>query len=166
MSSTLTYFPCTGYWFAIEGPELTGSTSNRRTLITQALVDIIPRVPAGFVAYVDQLDVYGDASLVQDTAISIPTLTARIWEGKLSTINVDDTPGVQLLADTAVLGLIDREELSDTGGRLIYDVRFREVVYNLRPQALSNFGFYASQSSAGVVLTDESLDRLPYGGPR
>ena len=159
MSNTLTYFAADGYWLAAAPPDPTGTDPTPRVLVVSALVDFIPRVPAGFSVFVDQLDHGG---IVADTSVSIPMITGRIWEGRLSTINVEDTPTVELLADTPVLGLATRPELADTKGRLVYDVRFRDVVYAQATQALSNFGFYAPNDASTVVLTDEDLDRLNY----
>jgi len=162
--NTLTYFPADGYWFAAAPPDPKGTDPTPRFMVVSALVDFIPRVPPGFSCYVDNLDV-GDGVTGYDTSVSIPMITGRIWEGRLSTINVEDTPTVELLADTPVLGLAGREELKDTNFRLLYDVRFRDVVYAQRVEKLQNFSFYASQSSAPIVLTDEDLERFPYAGP-
>lgn len=127
-------------------------------------VDLIPRVPSGFSAYVSGLDVHGDGSLVVNTSISFPPRTARIWNGRLSTINITDTPTIQLLSETSVLGLT-ADNLPETDGHLIYDVKFREIVFNEETQRLSNFGFRASTGTAGISLTDPTLVRLPYEGP-
>lgn len=162
--NTLTYFPVDGYWRAPVAPDPLGSVATPRLLVVSALVDFIARVPSGFSCYVDNLDV-GDGQTGYDTSVSIPTITGRIWEGRLSTINVDDTPTVQLLADTTVLGLSTRTELKDTNFHLLYDVRFRDVVYAQQVETLKNFAFYASTSSAPIVLTDDQLTRYPYGGP-
>jgi len=164
MTNTLTYFAADGYWYSASPPDPLGTSATPRFLVVSALVDFIPRVPVGFSCFVDQLDL-GDGLGAFDTSVSIPTITGRIWEGRLSTINVEDTPTVQLLADTPALGLADRPELKDTNGRLVYDVRFRDVVYAQAVQALSNFGFYASQDDTTVVLTDDALQRFPYAGP-
>lgn len=132
--------------------------------MVQGLVDLIPRVPQGFSIFVDDLDIYGDESLVVDSSVSFPPRTARIWEGRLCTINVEDTPTIYLLAATADLGL-DADVLPATDGKLIYDVRFRNVVFNGAPQRLSPFAFEAPSDNTPVVLTDPALSRLPYGGP-
>lgn len=160
MPNSLTFFTADGYWLSASPPDPRGTDSTPRVLVVSALVDFIPRVPKGFSVFVDQLDNDG---IIADTSVSIPMITGRIWEGRLSTINVEDTPTVELLADTTVLGLSGR--LPETGGRLVYDVRFRDVVYAQATQALSNFGFYAPDAAVTVSLTDDQLERLPYGGP-
>jgi hypothetical protein len=159
MANTLTYFAADGYWLTAAPPDPVGTSSTPRILVVSALVDFIPRVPAGFSVFVDQLDHGG---IVADTSVSIPIITGRIWEGRLSTINIEDTPTVELLADTPVLGLATRPELASTKGRLVYDVRFRDVVMAQGVSTLVNFGFYASEDNSPIVLTDEELDRLAY----
>lgn len=162
--ASLTFFPVDGYWWTWDTPDPVGTTPAPRRVVVQGLVDLIPRVPQGFSIRVDDLDVLGDGTLVVDTAVSFPPRTARIWEGRLSTINVEDTPTIQLLANTSVLGLTE-DLLPDTEGKLIYDVRFRNVVFNGKPQRMEPFGFEAPTTGATVVLTDPALVRLPYGGP-
>lgn len=163
--SELTFFPVDGYWFSGDYPDPLENTPTPRILVVRGLVDLIPRVPPGFSIFLNDLDVHGDASLVVDTSLSFPPRTARIWNGRLSTINVEDTPTIELLANTTDLGL-DAELLPDTDGKLIYDVRFREIVYNQATQSLSNFAFEAPTDDSTVVLTDPALARLPYEGPR
>ena len=162
--TSLTFFPVDGYWFASETPDDLGTTATPQMAAVQGLVDLIPRVPVGFSIFIPDLDVRGDGTLIADTSLSFPPRTARIWNGRLSTINVEDTPTIELLAETTDLGL-DAELLPDTDGHLIYDVRFREVTFNQAPQAISHFGFRASTDDTPIVLTDPALVRLPYGGP-
>jgi hypothetical protein len=162
--SELTFFPVDGYWYAGETPDPKGTSSAPRILVVRGLVDFFPRVPVGFSIFINDLDVHGDGTLVVDTSLSFPPRTARIWNGRLSTINVEDTPTIELLSETADLGL-DADILPDTDGHIIYDVRFRDIVFNGVPQKLSNFGFQASTDASPIVLTDPELERLPYGGP-
>ena len=164
MTNELTYFAADGFWYAIDPPDPLGSSSVPRLLVASGMVDFIPRVPVGFSCYVDQLDLDGGTT-IGDASVSIPTSTGRIWDGRLSSIYGEETPSVELLADTTILGLIDRKELVDSGGRLIYDVRFHDIVYSEQSQALSNFGFYAPTDASTIVLTGTTLERLPYGGP-
>lgn len=162
--TALTFFPVDGYWYTGDTPSPVETSPTPRVLVVRGLVDLIPRVPVGFSVFMNNLDVHGDGSLIADTSVSFPPRTARIWNGRLSTINIEDTPTIELLAETADLGLTE-DMLPDTDGHLIYDVRFREVVFNEAFQSLANFGFRASTSATGIVLTDPALVRLPYGGP-
>lgn len=165
-SNVLTFFPLDGYWRSEDSPDALGADGLPRALpLNGVLVDLIPRVPRGFSVFVDNLSIDGNTGSVgHDTSVSFPSRTARIHNGRLSTINVTDTPTISLLAETALLGLT-ADLLPETDGHLIYDVRFRGVVFDELPQSLENFGFRASTTSAGISLTDETLVRLPYEGP-
>lgn len=92
------------------------------------------------------------AKISANTALAIAPITARILEGELQTINRADTPQLQLLANSAVLGL----------DSLIYDVSFTNVVYASAGQTLKNFAFTAPTSSTTIDLSDPTLTRLPY----
>lgn len=87
-----------------------------------------------------------------NTGEAIATVTARILQGELQTIDRTDTTGLQLLANTAVLGLES----------LIYDVSFTNVVYANAGQTLKNFAFTAPTSATTIDLTDPTLTRLAY----
>lgn len=162
--SVLTYFVVDGYWYSGDSPDYAGTDGTPVISPVSGYVDLIPRVPQGFSVRVDQLDVFGDASLVVDTDISFPARTARIWNGRLCTINQTDTPTIELLANSAVLDLATA--LPETSGALIYDVRFRDVRFDNAAQTLENFAFEAPTDNTGVSLTDEALARLPYAGPK
>jgi hypothetical protein len=92
------------------------------------------------------------AELSANTALAIAPIQARIYEGELQTIDQADTPNIQLLANTAILGLTT----------LIYDVAFSDVVYASNAQVLSNFAFTAPTTNSTVDLSDPTLTRLPY----
>jgi hypothetical protein len=92
------------------------------------------------------------AELSANTAVPIAAETGRILNGELETINIASTPGVQLLANTAVLGLTS----------LIYDVSFTNVVYAATTQTLTNFAFTAPTTNTTIDLTDPALTRLAY----
>lgn len=92
------------------------------------------------------------AKISANTSISIAPVTARILSGELEVINQGDTPNVQLLANTAPIGLAS----------LIYDVSFTQVIYAGASQVLSNFAFTAPTSATTVDLTDPALTRLAY----
>jgi hypothetical protein len=87
-----------------------------------------------------------------NTALALAPIQARILYGELQTIDVADTPNIQLVANTAILGL----------STLIYDVAFSQVVYAENAQPLKNFAFTAPTSSGTVDLSDPALTRLPY----
>jgi len=87
-----------------------------------------------------------------NTALAIAPILARILEGELQTIDVADTPNVQLLANTAILGL----------STLIYDVAFSDVVYAGAARVLTNFAFTAPTTSTTIDLGNPALTRLPY----
>jgi hypothetical protein len=167
MANVLTYFDVDGYWYSGDAPDVRGTDGAPAFSAVTGYVDLIPRVPQGFSVRVDELDLTNDpagSGTVVDTDVSFPPRTARIWDGRLSTINQTDTPTIQLLANTAVLNLAVL--LPDTEGKLIYDVRFRDVRFNNAPQALANFAFEAPTDATPVSLTDDALVRLPYAGPK
>lgn len=103
---------------------------------------------------------FGSTASSRDTAVAIPPRKGRIWNGTLSTIDVTDTPGVELVANTDQLGLNAAQIPS-----LIYDVRFSQVTYSRVAQEVSNFAFVAPRTGGSVCITDPSLDRLDYQGP-
>jgi hypothetical protein len=103
----------------------------------------------------------GGAQIIAPTAITIPPLQARIWNGVLSTIDQDDTPGFQLVANQPELGLFSVTGLSE----LIYDVTFNSVTYNGGPGILAPWAFAAPTDATPVCLTDPSLDRLSWQPP-
>jgi hypothetical protein len=97
---------------------------------------------------------------VSDAAIGIPPREGRIWTtGQLCSINREDSPNVELLANVD-LGL-DWEPPD-----LIYDVSFTNVWFNDAPRNLAPFGFVApTVAGATICLTDPDLERLPYFTP-
>lgn len=98
----------------------------------------------------------GSGLVIGDTAICLPTLTARIYNGVLSTIDYTDTPGFELPANIGALNI---------GGPLIYDVSFTNVTFNQANQYLAPFAFYAPTDSTPVVLTDPGLEKLSWAAP-
>lgn len=87
-----------------------------------------------------------------NTALAIAPVQARIYDGQLQTIDQADTPNIQLLANSTILGLTT----------LIYDVAFSDVVYAEQAQVLSNFAFTAPTTATTIDLGDPTLTRLPY----
>lgn len=104
--------------------------------------------------------VVGTPVQTRPTAIAFPPRKARIWEGMLCTINVEDTPGVDLVANSAALKLYEQGV-----DQLIYDVQFSSVVYAEGSRTLRNFAFVAPYDSTPVVLSSLALPKLDYKGP-
>lgn len=99
----------------------------------------------------------GSISRVASTAVSLPVRTGRIWtSGRLCSVNVFDTPNVDLVANTPALGL---------GFDLIYDVTYSAVMYNGDSQSIAPFAFVAPTDTTPVCITDPTIDRLPYVQP-
>ncbi|MEI6377057.1 MAG: hypothetical protein WCO97_07670 [bacterium] len=153
-AATLTLFEVSGNYRAVVAPFTSGSTNVPVITVITGTVDFIPRLPAGFLAYVDNYDL--GSGLTRDTAIALPMITARITEGQLCSIDIEDAPGVELVANTDVLAGIDE---------LIYDVRFRNVVYGRSDQQLLPFAFTAPTTSTALCITDPALERLTYQSP-
>lgn len=160
MASALTYFTVDGYWYSGDQPSYRGTSGAPNVSAVNGYVDFIPRVPQGFSIQVDQATIDG---VTADIDYSFPARTARIWDGRLCTINQTDTPTIQLLANTPNLNLA--KLLPQTGGKLIYDIRFRDVRFNNAPQVLANFAIEAPTSATTLSLTDDTLVRLSYAGP-
>lgn len=99
----------------------------------------------------------GSVSRVAPTAIAIPPRIGRIWTtGRLSSINVTDSPNVELVSNIPALGLpFD----------LIYDVTFSAVRFNGINRDLAPFAFLAPVDASAICLTDPSLERLKYQPP-
>lgn len=116
------------------------------------------------------VDTAGHAVVLRDTSIALdPVFNARIWEGRLSVIDVTDTPGFNLpAASAAVLSAIAglpqavRQELNMPTDQLIYDVRHKSVVFARSDQTLFNYAIAAPAIGASVCLTDPDLVRLAY----
>lgn len=167
MSTQLAYFTATGFYYDIESPAASGSTNaDKFTGITGAFVTFTPRVPSGFTVLVDDLDLgsgnTGSAAiaLAPITGRVFPTVVggASVWQ--LSTINVSDTPGIQLLANSAPIS----SYLTAQGiqGGLIYDVSFTDVKFAGKDRSIQNFAFAAPVDNTGVCITDPDLVRLAY----
>lgn len=169
------FFKTTGHWRAVVDPSVSGSYNMPDVINVNALVTFTPRLPAGSVLYTEPAG--GDP-----TAIALAVRYGRIWRGQLCNINVADTPGVYLAANTPGLNLLDSVGLSE----LIYDVTFSKVTFGGKPttfdtlpdgsqaptitvsgdQKLSPFAFVAPTDPEEVVcLTDVSLKRLPWSKP-
>lgn len=153
-------FPVTGHWRDEEAPSLTGSTATLAVGVLNAIVWFRPRLPQGFVAYVDNYDVNGDGSVVEDTALVIPTVQARILLGSLRTINTADTVGIHLMSADPILHLAD---LGVGNGDLYYDIEFTHVQYAKQTdRPLKNFAIKAPADTTAVSLTSRATVRYPY----
>ncbi len=116
---------------------------------------INPQGP-GFCEVTTTVTLLGSEQIVADTAIALPPLTARIWDGVLSTIDRTDTPGFELTANAPALNV---------GGDLIYDVFFSKITFNEAEQTLAPFAFVAPVDATPVCITDPALEKLPYNAP-
>lgn len=104
----------------------------------------------------------GGPQIMAPTAITIPPLQARIWNGVLSTIDMDNTQGFQLNANQPELNL---SQVVPGTTQLIYDVTFDQVTYNGGPGILAPWAFPAPTDATPVCLTDPALARLPWEPP-
>lgn len=168
MSTELTYFTVTGFYYDVESPLTSGTTNADQFLgITGAFITFTPRVPTGFTVLVTNLDL--GSGNTGATAIALPPITGRVigtivggeavWQ--LATINTTDTPGIQLLANSSPISTYLSAQ-GINGGSLIYDVSFSDVTFAGANQTISNFAFTAPTSNTGVCITDPTLTRLPY----
>lgn len=99
----------------------------------------------------------GSTSRVAPAAIEIPPRQGRIWtNGRLCSIDVVDSPDVQLLPNLAALG-IDFD--------LIYDVTFTATRFNGVGQFMAPFAFTAPVDTTGVCITDPDTELLPWERP-
>jgi hypothetical protein len=102
----------------------------------------------------------GSTARNANTGIVIPTRQGRIWAGQLSSIDVNDSPNVDLVANDPQLNLIEQNISS-----LIYDVNFTQVQYNSTQGTLTNFAFAAPPDTTPVNLTNPTFPRLTYQPP-
>lgn len=142
--AALTYFTVTGDWRSSEDPMASSTTSTPQVRPVSGFVEFSARLPNGFAIHVGSFDVGG---ATRDTAILLAPRRARIWDGRLCTINVADTPSVQLVANTPELGLTEP---------LIYDVTFSDIRYNGTDQLIQNFAFIAPTNAGSVCITDDT----------
>jgi len=98
----------------------------------------------------------GTPQVVADTAVALPPITARIWRGRLSSINASDSPGVMLTANDPLLNNKDP---------LIYDVSFSQVTFNGEQRIIAPFAIVAPEVQTTICLTDPQLQRLPWASP-
>lgn len=170
MATELTYCTVNGYYYDVESP-LTGGTDNVDQFNgwTGAFITFTPRVPAGFVVYVSNLDL--GSGNTGSTAIALAPITGRVmgvpagigggsvWS--LCAINTTNSTGIELVANSApVAASLTAQGISS----LIYDVSFEQVTFAGLDQYVSNFAFVAPTSATTISITDPGLTRLQYGG--
>lgn len=98
-----------------------------------------------------QAIVHRSTSIVMD-----PVFEARIWEGRLSTINVADTEDFSVpAATTEVLNSLAVQGITE----LRYDVRHRKCTYAQAERPLRDFSFVATPEDTVISLTDFTLVR-------
>lgn len=170
------FFKVTGFWRAVVDPSVSSSYSTPDMVNVSALVSFTPRIPAGSLLYTEP--VAGQNRV----AVALAPRFGRIWAGQLCNINVKDTPGVFLTANTPKLNLLDSVGLTE----LVWDVTFSKVTFGGKPttydtlpdgspaptitisgdQQLTSFAFVAPTDPTEVVcLTDVGLKRLPWSKP-
>jgi hypothetical protein len=99
----------------------------------------------------------GSTSRVGPAAIALPPRTGRIWTtGQLCSINVADSPNVELASNSAALGLTFP---------LIYDVTFSQVQLGNVAGGLAPFAFTAPPDTTPFSLTDPASTLLPFQPP-
>jgi hypothetical protein len=158
MPNTLTWFTVTSYVYDVEQPLPSGTSEQPELANVSAFVDFFPgdhlqSFKGGFSIRVDDLD-HGDGTH-GDTIVPLAPITGRLLGGSLRSLVIGDPVGVQLLANSAVLGLDE----------LVYHVRFRNVTYGGAEQSIESFAFTAPADDTAVNLSDPDLAHLPYGGP-
>jgi hypothetical protein len=148
----LTFFEVTGTFMAVVDPPPGGADNVPLVQPISALITFTPRLAAGQPLYVaDCIIIETPVQVSTNTAVILPPLTARIWNGLLSTIDMIDTPGFQLLANVDL----------NINGQLIYDVTFDKVVFAGSSQVLAPFAIVAPNSSAPVDITSTVSLSMP-----
>lgn len=137
--------------------QFTGALANQQVPVLVGNADLLVNAHgAGFCEVTVAPTALGSPQIVADTAIALPPLTARIWNGELSTIDRTDTPGFQLAANIPQLNL---------GADLVYDVTFDKITFNGENRVFAPFGFTAPVDATGVCITDPMLQMLPWETP-
>lgn len=163
----LPFFTVYGHYSDVENPNLSGSTNVPLMSVITGVIVFFPRVPFGTIIYLHDLDLtpLDETFTYSDTAVALAPITARILSGQIQTINVGDSPGIGLLANTPIISAA----LLAAGvpnGILYYDCQFSNVVYGEAAQTINNFAITAPTSGGtNISLTDPNLVRLPYAGP-
>ena len=157
----LEYFQVVGYFINVQSPDGTENTSKPDIEYVNAFITFTPRVPDGTVLNIAGLNAsINNVLYAGNTSLFLAPFKGRLFNGQLSTINVKNTKGVYLLANTSQI----QSQLTNYGiESLIYDVTFDQVIYNNTTHALTNFAFTAPTSAGTVIdISDPTLTRLPH----
>jgi hypothetical protein len=145
-------------WSAVNGATgykvYRGTSTTNENILVATLGNVLTYTDTGSSGTSASPPATNTAELSGNTALAIAPVQARIYEGQLQTIDQADTPNIQLLANSTILGLAP--------DGLIYDVAFTNVVYAGNAQVLSNFAFTAPTTSTTIDLGDPNLVRLEY----
>jgi hypothetical protein len=144
-------------WNAVDGA--TGynvyrgtSTTNENKLVSSIGSATTTYTDTGTAGTTATVPATNTAERSANTSLVLAPIMGRIYDGELQTINQAGTPNIQLVANSAVLGLTS----------LIYDVSFTNVVYASAAQVLKNFAFTAPTTASIIDLSDPTLTRLEY----
>jgi hypothetical protein len=156
----LVYFTVLGAIYDLENPNPNIDSTVPTLQQVSAFIDFFPgnqqaSFPGGFAVAISSMD-HGDGTF-GETLVPLAPITARLLNGQICTIAAGDPVGIQLLANTSILNLVNP---------LFYHVRFRNVTFGGGSVAsLSNFAFVAPSSAQIIDITSPSLTRYEYGGP-
>jgi hypothetical protein len=163
-ATSLLTFPVTGDWSSQDEPRPGDASTDIIRGIVYGHVLFTPRLPHGFVAYVDQFDLSpaGDGSVKRPTAVSVTPLGAHIHGGRLCSQVTGFPPVIELVSNDPRLALSSNPDVMD--GELIYDVKFYDTTFSGVVYEIENFAFSAPVDATAVVLTSPTLPRLKYNG--
>jgi len=164
-------FTVSGDWLCVDDAALSATSSDPQLQTVYGLILFTPRLLRGHVSYTAGFSIpeptpsisvvpVPDSTpptpvRVADTGISLVPRQARIWAGRLATIDVVDSLDVVLVGADPKLGL----------DGLIYDVVFTQIQFGRSAGVLAPFAFEAP-TVGKVCLTDPSLPRLPWMKPQ
>lgn len=170
-ANEITYFQVNGFWYDIQAPAPASATNTAVfTGITGGNVTFAARLPSGFTILIADLDLGSGNS--GSTALALPEITGTVvgsaggsggtvWE--LCAINSNNTPGINLVANTSVISSYLTAQ-NVNAGQLIYDVSFTNVTFAGENGTIQNFAFAAPTSNETVSITDPGFATLPYEG--
>ena len=149
----LTYFEVSAHYYDVEASDPAGSDNTPEINPIYGFVTFTARLKPGTILNVPD---YGRPDVPQTvglTGIALAPVQGRLFNGELSVIDRADTPNIQLVANTPILGL---------SAPLLYDVAFTNVTYAGANRSITNFAFTAPTDTTPIDLTDPALARLPY----
>ena len=163
----LGYITLEGEYLDVENPPTSGSSTQPTLNTVSGFVTFYPRIPVGTVLYIDGFDLaQAGGSGIVTAAVALAPIQARILSGVLQTINRAGTPNIQLVANTNAISEALIAQGINTAGDLWYDVQYSYIVYSAAAEQVQNFSFLAPTSASTLSLTDGSLTKYPYAGPR